>query len=81
MFLRKTKILTSVQKLPSLIFSDKIEKTFSYTKITYFLLRCRRNVGGRDQITMTNDHKLFFFLSKKHKQIFIVYSLLSDPRI
>lgn len=72
MFLRKTKILTSVQKLPSLIFSDKIEKTFSYTKITYFLLRCSRNFGGRDQITMTNDHKLFFFVKETQTDFYSV---------
>lgn len=49
-----------MQKLPSLIFLDKIAETFSWTKITYFLLRYSRNVGGRDQITVTNDHKLAF---------------------
>lgn len=66
-----------MQKLPSLIFLDKIEKTFSRTKITYFLLRCSRNVGGRDQIAVTNDHKpplppLFFFLKETQTDFYSV---------
>lgn len=56
-----------MQKLPSLIFLDKIAKTFSWTKITYFLLRQSGNVGGRDQIMMTNDHKLAFLVRNTNR--------------
>ncbi len=54
-------------KLPSLIFLDKIAETFSWTKITYFPLRYSRNVGGRDQITVTNDHKLAFLVRNTNR--------------
>lgn len=34
-------------------------------------MRCRKNVGGRDHIAVTNDHKLAFVV-RKHKQIFFI---------
>lgn len=76
----KLDIFTSMQKLPSLIFLDKIAETFSWIKITYFLLRYSMNVGGRDQITVTNDHKLAFVVRNSNR-FFIVYRRPFDPHV
>lgn len=65
-----------MQKLPCLIFLDEIVETFSWTKITYFLLRYCRNVGGRDQITMTNDHKLAFLVRNTNRFLECIVFLL-----